>query len=72
VFERGAGLTLACGTGAAAALVAAHRRGLTQREALIEADGGVLPVRWAEDDHVHLAGPVELEGDAVLPDGFGT
>lgn len=72
VFERGAGLTLACGTGAAAALVAAHRRGLTDREALIEADGGVLPVRWAEDGHVHLAGPVELEGEAVLPPGFGS
>ncbi len=70
VFERGAGLTLACGTGAAAALVAAHRRGLADREALIEADGGVLPVRWAEDGHVHLAGPVELEGEVELPAGW--
>lgn len=70
VFERGAGLTLACGTGAAAALVAAHRRGLTGREALVEADGGILPVRWADDGHVHLSGPVELEGEAELPDGW--
>lgn len=70
VFERGAGLTLACGTGAAAALVAAHRQGRTGREALIEADGGLLPVRWAEDGHVHLAGPVELERDVHLPEGF--
>lgn len=70
VFERGAGLTLACGTGAAAALVAAHRRELTEREALIEADGGILPVRWAADGHVHLAGPVELEGEVELPDGW--
>lgn len=62
VFERGAGLTLACGTGACAALVAAHRRGLTGREAVIVADGGDLPVRWdAADGHVHLSGPVELE-----------
>lgn len=62
VFERGAGLTLACGTGACAALVAAHRRGLAGREAVIEADGGELPVRWAADGHVHLSGPVEMEG----------
>jgi diaminopimelate epimerase len=70
VFERGAGLTLACGTGAAGALVAAHRRGFTDREALVEADGGVLPVRWARDGHVHLAGPVELEGEVDLPAGW--
>jgi len=70
VFERGAGLTRACGTGAAAALVAAHRRGLTDRDALIQADGGVLPVRWDADGHVHLAGPVELEGEIELPAGF--
>ncbi|MGJ3231844.1 MAG: diaminopimelate epimerase [Oceanicaulis sp.] len=63
VYERGAGLTKACGTGAAAALVAAHRQGRTGREAVIEADGGRLPVRWDEAGHVHLSGPVELEGD---------
>ncbi|GGG96821.1 diaminopimelate epimerase [Glycocaulis albus] len=62
VWERGAGLTLACGTGACAALVAAHRRGLTGREAVIIADGGELPVRWDADGHVHLSGPVEMEG----------
>lgn len=62
VWERGAGLTLACGTGACAALVAAHRRGLVKREALIIADGGELPVRWGSDGHVHLSGPVEMEG----------
>lgn len=63
VWERGAGLTLACGTGACAALVAAHRRGLTGREAVIIADGGELPVRWDADGHVHLSGPVEMEGE---------
>ena len=67
VFERGAGLTLACGTGACAALVAAHRRGLTGRRAAIVADGGELPVRWdAADGHVHLSGPVELERPVSL------
>lgn len=62
VYERGAGLTKACGTGAAAALVAASRQGRTGREAEVEADGGVLPVRWDKDGHVHVSGPVELEG----------
>lgn len=63
VWERGAGLTLACGTGACAALVAACRRGLTAREAVIVADGGELPVRWDAHGHVHLSGPVEFEGE---------
>lgn len=62
VWERGAGLTQACGTGACAALVAAHRRGLTGREVVVQADGGDLPVRWDANDHVHLSGPVVLEG----------
>ncbi len=70
VWERGAGLTLACGTGAAAALVAACRQGLMGREAVIEADGGALPVRWDEEGHVHLSGPVELEGEVEIPEGF--
>ncbi len=70
VWERGAGLTKACGTGAAAALVAACRQGRTGREAVIRADGGDLPVRWTHDGHVHLAGPVELESEIALPQGF--
>jgi len=67
VWERGAGLTAACGTGACAALVAAHRRGLCERKASIMADGGELFVEWREDDdHVILTGPVEDEGDIEL------
>ncbi|WP_421861054.1 diaminopimelate epimerase [Oceanicaulis sp.] len=66
VFERGAGLTLACGTGACAALVALHRQGLVDREAVIEADGGTLPVRWDSEGHVHLSGPVVLERELDL------
>src|SRR5207302_6834684 len=59
VWERGAGLTKACGTGACAALVAAHRRGLTGRAATLELDGGELQVEWrASDDHVLMTGPV--------------
>ena len=58
VWERGAGLTLACGTGACAALVAAHRRGLAQRRATLVLDGGELGIEWREDGHVIMAGPV--------------
>lgn len=69
VFERGAGLTKACGTGAAAALVAACRQNRSRREARVEADGGVLGVRWDGRGHVHLSGPVELEGAYTPPAG---
>ncbi len=62
VWERGAGLTHACGTGACAALVAANRRGLTDRAATLEMDGGELYINWREsDDHVIMTGPVEVE-----------
>ncbi len=57
VWERGAGLTLACGSGACAALVNAHRRGLTGRSAVLVLDGGVLSVEWRADGHVIMAGP---------------
>ena len=58
VWERGDGLTLACGSGACAALVAAHRRGLTERRAEIIADGGTLEIEWRADNHVAMTGPV--------------
>jgi len=62
VWERGAGLTRACGTGACAALVAASRRNLTDRKATLELDGGDLTIEWrAEDNHVLMTGPVEVE-----------
>jgi diaminopimelate epimerase len=58
VWERGAGLTRACGSGACAALVNAHRRGLTDRRANILLDGGNLLIEWREaDDHVLMTGP---------------
>ena len=68
VWERGAGLTRACGTGACAALVAAARRGLTARRAVIEADGGELEIDWDEaTGHVFMTGPIEIEGAGTLP-----
>jgi diaminopimelate epimerase len=58
VWERGAGLTLACGSGACAALVNAHRRGLTGRRASVMMDGGELEIEWRDDGHVLMTGPV--------------
>ncbi len=58
VWERGAGLTLACGSGACAALVNAHRRGLAARRAILEMDGGELTIEWRGDGHVLMTGPV--------------
>jgi len=58
VWERGAGLTLACGSGACAALVNAHRQGLAGRRAAVELDGGTLEIAWRSDDHVLMTGPV--------------
>jgi diaminopimelate epimerase len=58
VWERGAGLTLACGSGACAALVNAHRRGLVGRCAYVMVDGGELEIAWREDGHVLMTGPV--------------
>lgn len=67
VWERGAGLTKACGTGACAALVAAHRRRLTGRKATVMLDGGPLVVEWRGDNHVCMTGPIALEFQGVLP-----
>jgi diaminopimelate epimerase len=58
VWERGAGITLACGTGACATLVAAARRGLSERRATIVLDGGELEIEWLKADHVLMTGPV--------------
>jgi len=57
VFERGAGITPACGSGACAALVAAVRRGLTANTATVCLDGGHLRITWAEDGRVKMTGP---------------
>jgi len=57
VWERGTGLTLACGSGACAALVNAARRGLAQRRASVQVDGGALVIEWRADGHVLMTGP---------------
>ena len=59
VWERGAGVTLACGSGACAAAVAAIRRNLTARKITVSMDGGDLTIEWREaDSHVYMTGPV--------------
>ncbi len=68
-WERGAGLTLACGTAACASLVGAHRRGLSDRLARVDMPGGVLEIAWIENDHVYMTGPATFvfEGRVTLP-----
>jgi diaminopimelate epimerase len=69
VWERGAGVTLACGSGTCAVVVAAHLRGLTGRRVVVEADGGLLEVDWRADG-VWLTGPVAHVFDGVLTADF--
>ncbi|MDZ4372461.1 MAG: diaminopimelate epimerase [Phenylobacterium sp.] len=67
VWERGAGLTKACGTGACAALVAAARRDLTGRAATLVLDGGELHIAWDDRDHVIMTGPAAVDYMGELP-----
>jgi len=60
VWERSAGITMACGSGACAVTVAAVRRGLTDRKVTVVLDGGELDVEWREDGHVLMSGDVAL------------
>lgn len=69
VWERGTGITLACGSGACAALVAAHQRGLCDRKVAMEVDGGLLGVDW-RDDGVWLTGPTAQVFDGSFSDAF--
>ena len=69
VWERGSGITMACGTGACATAVAAALNHLTSRESDIIMDGGKLHIRWGEDDnHVYMTGPAAFafEGEIEL------
>ena len=68
VWERGAGITQACGSGACATLVAAVRRELSDRKATVSLPGGDLLIEWRErDSHVLMTGPVEMEREVKLP-----
>jgi diaminopimelate epimerase len=65
-WERGAGLTRACGSAACAATVCAARKGLTGRQAIVTLPGGDLDIEWRADDRIFMTGPVEVEHDGVL------
>lgn len=70
VWERGSGITLACGTGACATAVAAKLTGRRGRESNVLMDGGMLGIRWDETDgHVMMTGPaaIAFEGETELP-----
>ena len=60
-WERGVGLTRACGTAACAAAVAAMRKNLTDHKVTVSLPGGDLVVEWRDDGHVRMTGPVETE-----------
>lgn len=66
VWERGVGITLACGSAACATLVSAVRRGLCDRQARVDLPGGQLVIEWAGDDRVLMTGPVEFEREIEL------
>jgi diaminopimelate epimerase len=70
VWERGAGITRACGSGACAALVAASRRGLARRRATVALDGGPLVIEWRPDGNVVMTGPVATSFTGVLDDAL--
>ena len=70
VWERGVGLTQACGTGACAAAVAAHRRGLAGRQATVRLDGGPLEIHWRQDGHVVMTGPTAVAFTGELPEAL--
>jgi diaminopimelate epimerase len=70
VWERGVGVTQACGTGACAVQVAARRRGLTGDAATIRLDGGDLRIAWAPGRGVRMTGPVSTVYEGALADDF--
>ena len=65
-WERGVGITRACGTAACAAAVAAMRKKLTERQVTVTLPGGPLLIEWRDDGHVWMTGPVETEFEGTL------
>ncbi len=70
VWERGAGLTRACGTAACAAAVAGARTGRTARRVTVTLPGGDLVIHWRADDHILMTGPVEHDYAATFDPGI--
>jgi diaminopimelate epimerase len=70
VWERGAGLTRACGSAACATVVAGARKRLTDRRVRVVLDGGPLDIFWREDNHVLMTGPTELNFKGELDEHY--
>ncbi|HSF94748.1 MAG TPA: diaminopimelate epimerase [Thermohalobaculum sp.] len=70
VWERGAGITLACGSGACGAVVAGVRRGLLDRRVTVNLDGGALEIEWRDDGNVLMTGPVSQVFEGMLSPEF--
>jgi diaminopimelate epimerase len=71
VWERGAGLTKACGTAACAAAASAIRKRLTDRRVIVTLPGGDLTIEWREsDNHILMTGPAADEGEGTLPENL--
>jgi diaminopimelate epimerase len=70
VWERGAGITLACGSGACATVVAGVRKGLLDRRVTVNVDGGALEIEWLENGRVLMAGPIAHVFEGRLSPAF--
>ena len=66
VWERGSGITLACGTGACASAVAANLNNLAEKNVEVHLDGGILKIDWREDNHIYMCGAAEKVFDGVF------
>ncbi|MFA4995084.1 MAG: diaminopimelate epimerase [Bdellovibrionales bacterium] len=71
VWERGTGITEACGSGSCATLVAAVRRNLSARRATVVLDGGELVIEWRDDNHILMIGPASLDYRGVVAEDIG-
>lgn len=70
VWERGVGITKACGTASCAVVAAAHRRRLAARKATVLLDGGALAIEWRDDNRLIMTGECGDDGEGVLPDNI--
>ena len=66
VWERGSGITLACGTGTCATVIAANLNGLTEKSATVHLDGGDLQIEWDKDNRVYMTGAAEKVFDGIF------
>lgn len=66
VWERGAGETMACGTGASAVVVVSKRKGLTESKVTVHLLGGDLSIEWADDNHVYMTGPAVRVFEGII------